>query len=88
MDASASEALEDPGSNIPFLFEPILVEIEGTHYVCLIVPRPLADLLALKKAVPPPLLALVKNVSLWNPSLYPDCSGGKVHSMSDTSGDV
>ena len=49
MDASASEALEDPGSNIPFLFEPILVEIEGTHYVCLIVPRPLADLLALKR---------------------------------------
>ena len=42
---SASEDLDDPGSNVPFFLNPILVELEGRRYVSLILPIPLADLL-------------------------------------------
>ena len=34
-----------------------------------------------------PLLVLVKNMSLWNPSVDLACAGGGVHSMADTPGD-
>ena len=33
-----------------------------------------------------PLLALVKNVSLMNPSLDPACAGGGVHTLADSAG--
>ena len=32
----------------------------------------------------PPLLVLVKNTSLWNPSLDPSCAGEGFHLMADT----
>ena len=43
---SASKALESPGTNTPFLLDPILVDLEGGRYVGPILTVPLADLLA------------------------------------------
>ena len=46
MDASASEALEAPGSNSLFLLETILVKMEGGRYLGPIPPIHLADLVS------------------------------------------
>ena len=47
----ASDEFEAPGANIPFFLKPILVEIEGGHYVGPILIGPLVDLLEGTKAI-------------------------------------
>ena len=44
--ASASETLEAPGAKVPFSLEPILIYLEGGHYVGLILQGSLANILA------------------------------------------
>ena len=46
VDASALEALEAPGVNIPFTLDPILLKLEGGRYVVPVLPGPLSDLIA------------------------------------------
>ena len=44
-----SKKMEAPGSNISFLLDPILVELEGGRYVVPILPGPLAELFARRR---------------------------------------
>ena len=48
--ALASEVVEAPGASIPFSLEPIMVVLEEGRYVGPILPGPLADLLAGRRA--------------------------------------
>ena len=47
--ASSSEDVGAPGSTVPFLLEPILLELEGGRYVGPLFPLPLAELVSRRR---------------------------------------